>query len=621
MGKGGASAWVVAGVVVVLAVCGVPTAGAVTTVSGDRDSNAPLVIDPSTSPTDAFTRQTALAAETMFFIQRMPVTKRINSLTLGDIGRAAGCTGGEVAAQILEHEGGAWSGATNTRFYATARAPLPAVPGKVTWAFPPSTLKRGHAYSVWVQAFGCGAIKQTTWGHNATQVDGGPLTCEQGPTDKRMWHYAGLDDAPWSCVSRTEPTRKFKPDMPEGWLVSRLGGSTWDIMGGSYANTTPPTSSACGYSSSRNPSLLGATWSYWRPRPDLPSTHSEFVCKWTQFGPPGDQLEDGWYYALPWLTEQNGEPRDMYLKLGAIDQTSEFDAELRAHSPILLYDTLEAFHALNPAAATDFYDASDDPDDPDDANRLVDGSGAFASANHSIASATGLDALSLSFLASPYVGVSRRASTLPTDLDFVSLRGDGEDGLGGIGVDADVYAADAAVMESLTGYPNRVFGRAALDGEGSVWLQYWFFYYADPQTNALGNGIHEGDWEVIQVRLDNARAPSEATYAQHTGGQTCEWSQTETFDGHPVVYVARDSHASFFHQGPYTYPHGDQADGDGVSPTLELVPLSPGNPWADWPGKWGDSGASPRSPAHQPHLKWVDPGAWSDGVSACDEVS
>ena len=72
------------------------------------------------------------------------------------------------------------------------------------------------------------------------------------------------------------------------------------------------------------------------------------------------------------------------------------------------------------------------------------------------------------------------------------------------------------------GYGDRVYGRAVTSG-GKTWLQYWLFSYYNPQ-NVLGFGVHEGDWEFIQVGLDADGAPDVATYAQHDGGERCAWS-------------------------------------------------------------------------------------------------
>ena len=83
---------------------------------------------------------------------------------------------------------------------------------------------------------------------------------------------------------------------------------------------------------------------------------------------------------------------------------------------------------------------------------------------------------------------------------------------------------------------------------GKTWLQYWLFSYYNPQ-NVLGFGVHEGDWEFIQVGLNADGAPDVATYAQHDGGERCAWSQVQKSAGAPVVYVALASHASYFSSG------------------------------------------------------------------------
>ena len=68
---------------------------------------------------------------------------------------------------------------------------------------------------------------------------------------------------------------------------------------------------------------------------------------------------------------------------------------------------------------------------------------------------------------------------------------------------------------------------AGRDGAGKTWLQYWLFSYYNPQ-NVLGFGVHEGDWESVQVGLDADGVPDVATYAQHSGGERCAWSPSRT---------------------------------------------------------------------------------------------
>jgi hypothetical protein len=78
--------------------------------------------------------------------------------------------------------------------------------------------------------------------------------------------------------------------------------------------------------------------------------------------------------------------------------------------------------------------------------------------------------------------------------------------------------------------------------QGRTAYVYWFFYGSNDLL--LGNK-HEGDWERIAVRLDGDE-PVAVTFFGH-GGDPCTvpWDESERSDGHPVVYSARGSHASY----------------------------------------------------------------------------
>ena len=66
-------------------------------------------------------------------------------------------------------------------------------------------------------------------------------------------------------------------------------------------------------------------------------------------------------------------------------------------------------------------------------------------------------------------------------------------------------------------YANRVHGRAKEGSDGRVWLQYWLWYFYNDYTLALDIGLHEGDWEMVQLRMaEDLSAPDLAVYAQHT---------------------------------------------------------------------------------------------------------
>ncbi|MFL5904085.1 MAG: Vps62-related protein, partial [Solirubrobacteraceae bacterium] len=78
------------------------------------------------------------------------------------------------------------------------------------------------------------------------------------------------------------------------------------------------------------------------------------------------------------------------------------------------------------------------------------------------------------------------------------------------------------------------------------WLQYWLFYAQNAQDRGIVHtGRHAGDWEMVQLRLAHG-APVEAVYAQHSGAERCGWDDVRHEGGHPVVYVANGSHASYF---------------------------------------------------------------------------
>ncbi len=182
------------------------------------------------------------------------------------------------------------------------------------------------------------------------------------------------------------------------------------------------------------------------------------------------------------------------------------------------------------------------------------------------------------------------------------------------------YKKDAQRMHADPFYANKIYGRVVVDpNDGATWLQYWFYsYYND--FHSSGFGVHEGDWEMIQLQIEADRVPKRATYAQHGGGETCDWDLVEkTVEGGPVTYVARGSHASFFRPGKYntSFPTvKDRANGvgDWKYPTMESVTVPPN--WILWPGKWGASGNSPSGPSGEGNNnKWNTPSAFADSFS------
>jgi hypothetical protein len=260
------------------------------------------------------------------------------------------------------------------------------------------------------------------------------------------------------------------------------------------------------------------------------------------------------------------------------------DELLATHRPFLKYDSQESYFADSAAEMTD-----------NPGNRLVKTDGTVL--------ARAGDGLTLGFLGEEYPDGSPAAKT-----DVISDP-------------SRNYRDQARALHQKPEYRNRMYGHTVEDGTGALWLQYWFFsFYND--YNLIGNiikaGLHEGDWEMIQVRLDGD-APDLAVYAQHKSAETRDWRQVDLLPGtqRPIVYVARGSHASYFEPGTHwTGVWFDVADAKRKSPEIALEIVDESKPewrWIRWPGHWGDTKAagspldsdSPIGPGT--HEQWDDP--------------
>ena len=65
------------------------------------------------------------------------------------------------------------------------------------------------------------------------------------------------------------------------------------------------------------------------------------------------------------------------------------------------------------------------------------------------------------------------------------------------------------------------------DSKGRLWLQYWLFYYYNDYNlvgRFLGGGRHEGDWELVQLRLNADEQPELAVYSQHKTAEAKPWA-------------------------------------------------------------------------------------------------
>lgn len=184
---------------------------------------------------------------------------------------------------------------------------------------------------------------------------------------------------------------------------------------------------------------------------------------------------------------------------------------------------------------------------------------------------------------------------------------DGEGGHIDLPPNPEKWAPPIQEKHGGVGYLHRV------EAGGLVWLQHHLYSLHNPKAWA-GYGVHESDWEVVQVGYARD-IPVCVTCSQHHAGEGRMWWDVETRAAEgpsrvtrPVIYVARDSHANYFEP-----VRGSIADDvcDGKGRTLDLQWREPG-PWATWPGRWGASsgvGMSPESPGCQMQ-RWRTPQAY-----------
>ena len=288
---------------------------------------------------------------------------------------------------------------------------------------------------------------------------------------------------------------------------------------------------------------------------------------------------------------------------------AEATTPLEHYAPVIQYDSQESFAADSAATMTDCVPAGFPH-----GNLLCRKGGAMLAAT---APARGQPKLSLDLLSAEVYADGRGVAVEPDDyLDAVGKQ----------------YVVDARDMHARPGYANQIYGHAVDDSGGALWLQYWFFYYYNNKA-FLFMGLHEGDWEMIQLRLGADGKPDAATYAQHSGGERAAWSELERDRGPagpvPVVYSARGSHASYFRRGTYpeapVVPDHNDAGGPRVRP--QLVVVGDDSPaWAAWPGRWGSTRAevgpigsnSPPGP-HQ-HGAWRDPLGFHNAAKPAREL-
>jgi hypothetical protein len=278
---------------------------------------------------------------------------------------------------------------------------------------------------------------------------------------------------------------------------------------------------------------------------------------------------------------------------------ADSEALLRRYQPQLRYDSNEAFFADSAAEWTD---------NPVNSLHRDFREGRPGELLAAAKPEAGQEQLSLDFLAP-----SRYANGEPVErTDF-------------IGCSRRDYRDQYVALRRDRAYANRMYGRVKED-RGRVWLQYWFFYFYNDYNLAGGFGLHECDWEMVQLRMgEGGEVPDLAAYAQHRWAEVAPWGEVEKVEDEPstpIVYVARGSHASYFSAGFHgTEAWYDLADGKRTTPKLELEIVGDEEPaWAFWPSVWGGTRArisgletgAPTAPIR--HGQWAHPAELLEGA-------
>jgi hypothetical protein len=272
-------------------------------------------------------------------------------------------------------------------------------------------------------------------------------------------------------------------------------------------------------------------------------------------------------------------------------RSPELTALLERHRPLLVYDSLECCRAGSAAHICEL---------------------ARAGRSNGLHRADGT-----------LVASSRGEGTAHLDLDFLgAIYGNGEEAQRDHYLDESgaALAADVLSLRSAAGEDGEVaYGRARRDPDGTVWLQYWLFFYFGDRGH-LGFEQREGGWELAQLRLGADGAPAALVLGRPGGGLALTPEQLETVAGDEgpvaVVYPARGSHAPLPRPGCFAAPVApDHSDGAGARQRPRLEPIGDDGPgWALWPGRWGATrrreffeADSPRGPGGG--REWWDPAA------------
>jgi hypothetical protein len=127
-------------------------------------------------------------------------------------------------------------------------------------------------------------------------------------------------------------------------------------------------------------------------------------------------------------------------------------------------------------------------------------------------------------------------------------------------------------LQAASPRPGVYWHVARQPSRGRIAIEYWFLYLYNDFYDR-----HEADWEGVTVFLDGT-TPLGVSYSAHQGRRWSTWANQAASGTHPIVYVARGSHANYATPGTYSIrvcwtlygrhctstPHVDTATGTGA---------------------------------------------------------
>lgn len=261
--------------------------------------------------------------------------------------------------------------------------------------------------------------------------------------------------------------------------------------------------------------------------------------------------------------------------------------------------------------------------------------------------------------------------------DYLDIHGEEENGTDYASPHRSCHTTSPPVRDCSSGPLTAIYYRRTTHEGRWYWDYWWFFRYNDyagsfNHCNTIFCGDHEGDWEGVTVVTTPSLTPeiTAVLYAAHRNRILVEGSEAPLEDGHPLVFVAAGTHASYPyrcsescrqyasvepfgrlsedpHDGAVSWGGNEDVDCARfrcVRPLPEVgqpsdLALPRAGKWAGWPGQWGRTchegcesfphllQASPRSPGTQIRFKcpWVAtdralPGPGTSGLSRSEPL-